>query len=410
MAAIWEITVVPVPSSTGLEFYPLDGEPEAMIFYGTNWTAEDTVDTSNGLGMFRGMAGFQYDSLSTLLQNAACVISTPAGNAHMEDNHAILMLDTSGGATELYTADVDSFDSGGFTLDWLIAPGGGYKVICIALMGVGNTSVYIGGDATISLGYRAGAMLMHGAWAGPVIAGSDRTQEWYGGAAYPVSGITSAGLTAFTFPTSFSGQYNIGIYTNGPHVNIAQSGNFVGPFLLTQNITGVLTGVGDTSFDFNTHTADNQGMLLFWDDEANHCNQAIPGLTTGQTATVSGLPFAPGLVITYTISNHASVQGTGSVGAIGFSVATPDFQWAATVDGVNQGAFQSFQRGFVDVVQNTDVHAGTIDLTPDGFVMTTAEDTAPRTSVAWHAFGHPSGAWLPTIDRYRRHPVGRRRF
>jgi hypothetical protein len=84
------------------------------------------------------------------------------------------------------------------------------------------------------------------------------------------------------------------------------------------------------------------------------------------------------------------------------SVVTPDFQWCATVDGKSsQGAFQSFQRGFADRVSGASVHAGTIELTDDGFVMTTEEDDLTPVSTVWHAFGHPQRVlkWIPQIYR-----------
>jgi hypothetical protein len=118
---------------------------------------------------------------------------------------------------------------------------------------------------------------------------------------------------------------------------------------------------------------------------------------------VSGLPFSPGLVIGYSISDEP--QGGGSLGtahgAAGFSIATPSFQWTALVDGVDRGAFQSFQRGVADVVHNSNVHAGTIELTPGGFVVTTEEDDVSPASWVWHAFGHPDKhtIWTPQIYR-----------
>jgi hypothetical protein len=113
------------------------------------------------------------------------------------------------------------------------------------------------------------------------------------------------------------------------------------------------------------------------------------------------LPFAPGLVLGYTISDEPDDSTTSARGAIGFSVATPDFQWCAVVDGFDRGSFQSFQRGMVDAVHNTDVHAGTVDLTQDGFVVTTAEDDITEAAWVWHAFGFPERVvrWVPQIYR-----------
>ncbi len=117
---------------------------------------------------------------------------------------------------------------------------------------------------------------------------------------------------------------------------------------------------------------------------------------------MSGLPFPPGLVLGYSLSDEPPGQSSGSArGAVGFSVITPDFQWSALVDGFDRGAFQSFQRGMSDVVHNTSVHAGTVALTADGFVVTTEEDDVSPQPWNWHAFGHPTKSFLWTPHIYR---------
>lgn len=407
----WEVGTITVPSGTGSQAITgLAATPAAVLFFGTNFLTEDASVTSRGCGIFRGMCAPDYSNPSVLVQNAACVL--PAGDAHSQENVAIDMLDTSGTLSWLYVADVTSFDAHGFTLNWSVASAGGYKVVYAALMDITNVgSSLFTGSVAMSLGFKAGASLLHGAWAGPGgNAGADRTQEFYGGAAYPGTGggasWFSAGLTAFTFPTSFAGQFNIGIDTLSPGTQICNSGNFSGPFLATQNVTAIPTGGGLTTLTLGTGTSDNGGMVVAWDDEDNMTGRQTPATSAGGTATVSGLSFAPGLVIGYSISDEPAGQGTGAKGAVGFSVITPDFQWTALVDdaasgyGTDVGAFQSFQRGICDRVQNSDVHAGTVALTTDGFVTTTQQDAITPSEWIWHAFGHPKRAvWIPHIYR-----------
>lgn len=401
----WEAGYLTVPSSTGTQTVTgLRDSPVAVFFFGANWLTEDTAVTTTGTGLFRGMAAPKWDAPGTILQNSAFV--SPAGDQHSEQNHAILANTTAGNNTDLYAADVTSIDATGFTLNWLVGASGGYKVVWLALYNVANVGSYIGGTTTLALGWKAGASLLHGAWAGPAIAGADRTQEFYGGAAYPgTAGGASwpgAGLTAFTFPTSTSAQYNIGIYNQAAGTVICQGGSFIGPFLTAQNVTAVPSGSGLTNLSLQFRDATNQGMIVAWDDEDTITGRITPGAAQGNTATVSGLSFEPGLVIGYSISDEPQGQSTGGRGAVGFSVITNDFQWTALVDGVSsRGSFQSFQRGVCDRVSGTSVHAGTVALTGSGFVITTEEDDIGASSWVWHAFGHPFQpvSWIPQIWR-----------
>lgn len=402
----WDVGTINVPSGTGSQSITgLGATPRAVFFFGTNWTTEDIAQTGNGLGLFRGICAPQWDSLGTLNQQASCVVSTPSGNAHSTQNNAIRMLNNAGGATTLYVANVTSFDADGFTINWTTATAGGYKVVYVALFDVDNVGARLGTFAptTLALGWKAGACLMQGAWAAP-IDGTTRTQEFYGGAAYRSNASAnweSASATVFCFPTSSGGQYVNEINNFPPTTTLATGGHFTGPFLITSNLkvhpnTGTLT-----SLDILGDSTDG-GIVVVWDDEDNATGRNTPATSQGDNITKSGLPFAPGLLITYTMSDEPPGQGTGSRGAIGMSVVTSDdFQWCATIDGKsNQGAFQSFQRGFADVVNGTNVHAGTVVLTGDGFVMTTEEDDISPESMVWHAFGHPKGAWIPQIYRW----------
>lgn len=409
--AAWKAGSITVPGSTGSVSYTPTGwegrTPVALIFYGTNWLTEDAADTSSGLGLFRGMAAPKWDDLGTINQQAACVITTPRGNAHSTQNNAIRQLNTGGGATALYVANVTSFDAGGFTLNWTTAASGGYKVVYVAMFDVDNIGSRLGAfdGTTCDPGWKAGSSLLHGAWGGP-IDGTDRTQEFYGGAGYPSGNHLNwagAGATIFCFPTSPGQQSMTELWNSNPSTIIASGGHFLGPNLIPSNIVAYPTGspsagsnfyIGGDSFD--------GGMTVWWDDEDSRCFFQSPSQSTGATSTKTGLPFEPGLLLGYTISNEP--QGMDVLrGAIGFSVVTADFQWCATVDGVSsQGAFQSFQRGIADCVNGTNVHAATIELTSDGFVMTTEEDDATADTALWHAFGHPwipEGIWRPQIYR-----------
>lgn len=406
--ATWRVGIITVPGSTGSQSITgLGGTPKAVFFFGANWLTEDSAITGAASALFRGM-GAEFVGTSTIAQHFATL--SPPGDAHSAGNTAaIAQLDSSGGTSPRYFATLDSLDADGFTITWGGVTAGGYKVVYVALMDVTNADLVGGsGNNTYTMGYKVGSALLQGTWDGFVISGTDRSQEFFGGGAYPGSAGGSswfaAGLTAFTFPTApGGGQYNIGIYNQAPGTIIAQGGSFIGPFLATSDVIAFPTGGGLTNFRMDPQSVDNYAVAVVWDDEDSQTGRNTPATSNGGTVTVSGLPFEPGLVLGYSISNEPQGQASGSArGAIGFSVVTEAFQWAALSDGQSsRGAFQSFQRGFVDTVDGTNVHAGTIELTSDGFVMTTVEDSASPSSWVWHAFGHPQKIrmWVPHIYR-----------
>lgn len=400
----WQVGTLTVPSAAGsVSVTGLGGTPKAVFFYGVNFTAEDTVLTSRGNAIFRGMVAPDYANPGSLLQNCAC--TGPTGDQHAIDNYAVLNLSTAGNATILYRATLTSLDADGFTLSFDTASAGGYKVIYVALYDVDNVASYVGtsDNSTIAMGFAAGASLLHGAWSGPVINGSDRTQEWYGGAAYAVN--QAAGVQAFTFPTSFAGQYNIGTQVFAPNVSICQGGGFVGPFLSTSNIISTVSGT-DLSF---IGDGGNGGMIVAWDDNDSATGALSIGGSVGDTATVSGLSFAPGLVLGYSVSNEAPGQGTGALGALGFTVVTTDFQWSALLEerdpgyttfGTGLGSIQSYANGIIPAIDDTAYCAAAVELTDDGFIATTTVDDIATGEWVWHAFGHPrTAAWIPSIYR-----------
>lgn len=398
--AYWEVGTLTVPGSTGsVAVTGLSSTPRAVFFWGTNWLAEDTAVTTASTGLFRGMAAPKWDDAGTIEQNSASV--QPAGlTHHTADGHCINMFTS--GTTHLYAAILTSFDANGYTLNWDIVTGGGYKVVYAALFGAAmDVGAYVGTGALLTLGWKAGASLLHGAVNGPETADSDRTAEFYGGGAYPTASSGNwmgAGLAAQTFPTSASAQYNIGIFDDPPNVDITQTGVFLGPFFSPQDVLAHPSG---TDFQM-TFTTGNGGMVVMWDDEDSATGRVTPPDNETDVVTVSGLPFRPGLLVGYSISDEPQGLGTGGRGAVGFSVVSTEFQWTALVDGVSsRGSFQSFQRGFASNVSGTSVHAGTIELTADGFTMEAVEDDLAPVTWVWHAFGHPLPIlkWIPHIYR-----------
>jgi hypothetical protein len=369
----------------------LGSEPAAVFFFGTNFLTEDTADTSTGLGIFRGMAAPQYNSPSTLLQNALCL--HPGGQASLELNYAILILNASLSGAPLYRATV-TIDPDGFTASFDTAAAGGYQVIYAALMDAANVGAYLGTtDQVVPFGFKAGSAVAHGGWQGPVKGSLGITEGFFASAAYPGTSPgdwQAACINQHVIPAA-GGQFYQSIETNVPDILFAIGLDFAGPFMLTPPVVAFPTGGGLTDLEFSGSSTTG-GMIVAWDDEDSRRGGDSTPDNEDDTVAVTGLPFAPGLLMGYSISNEPSGSGSGfAPGAAGLSVVTPDFQWAALVDGwSSSGAFQSFQRGFVDNVDGSQVHAGTIQLTSDGFVMTTEEDDLAPASWAWHAFGHPT--------------------
>jgi hypothetical protein len=411
-AGTWKVGYVTVPGSTGTQAVTgLGGTPKAVFFFGTNFTTEDAGITTDHTGVFRGMAAPTYNNPSVIINSSASVV--PAGDANhisgAPNNFCMNMLDLSGNLAFAYLARVDSFDADGFTLNWLGVALSGRKVVYVALMEANDCGAfYSTGNSTVSLGWKAGAMMLHGSMNGPDSGDATLTKEYYGSAAYPGTGSGGwfgAGLSAYTFPGP--SQYNIGVFNQAPTTVVTQGGGFVGPFLAASDVIAFPTGVGLTDFRVDPQAVNNGGATVVWDDEDNQTGRLTPATTTGGTVTVTGLPFEPGLVIGYSIGDEPPGQGAGARGAAGFSVATADFQWTALVDGASsRGSFQSFQRGVCDAASGTTVHTGTIQLTTDGFVVTTAEDDVAPATWVWHAFGHPDRVftWIPRL--YRRGPRG----
>ena len=402
--AHWKVGTITIPGSTGnISVTGLGGTPKAVFFFGTNWLTEDAAVTTAHLGIGRGMAAPKWDDPGTIIQYFSH--ATPSGDAYnVGDTGCILVMDTSGGASNLYALSFTSFDADGFTVNVPIAAAGGYQVVYVALMDVLEVGAYKGTDSLLTLGWKAGAAMAMGSHSGNINAStSDTTSNWYAGGAYPTTSSGNwmgAGLCALTFPPSSGAQYNIGVFTDPPDVAITQTGAFVGPFLSPQDVLAHPAGTGALDFQFSPTTS-NFGAVTIWSDESSATGSLTPHTTTGGTATVSGLPFHPGLVIGYSISDEPQGLGTGGRGALGFSVVTPDFQWGALCDGMSsQGSFQSFQRGMVSTVSGTSVLAGSVELTSDGFVVTTEEDDIAPATWVWHAFGHPKlTIWLPQIYR-----------
>jgi hypothetical protein len=408
----WKAGVLTVPGSTGPQAITGLGanpgqRPKAVVFFGANWTAEDSVVTTPGTALFRGMACEQWDSPGTIVQDAAAV---GPGDQHREAAAAILNLTSAGSAAVLYQASLTSLDVDGFTLDWTTVAGGGYKIVYAALFDVEHAAGYRGEVSAMlsAVGFKAGAALVQGSWAGPDISGGDRSQEWYGGAAYPTGASSNwqgAGMSVQCFPTSQSQQNQVYLDSLDPTILTVSAQHFTGPFLIGSNIKAHPSGVHNGDFSFYGDDT-NGGMAMFWDDDDAAAGYATPDAVAGNVVS-EPLPFDPGLVLGYSVSDEPRAQGTGGRGAAGFSVVGFDadgnpFQWGALVDRINPGAIQSFAK-VPNIVHDTSLQSMSVELVSHGFEMTTVDADVSPVSWLYQAFGHPlpllAGAWIPGIYR-----------
>lgn len=408
----WKLGVIEVPAATGSQAITIPGgegvTPFGVVFFGANWLEEDTVVTTSGTAVFRGMATMQWDSPGTIVQHSAAM---SPGDQHRTLTSAIMNLTTAGSATVLYEAELTSLDVDGFTLDWTTVTAGGYKVVYAALFEVTNCAGHVGivNGTLASVGFKAGASLLHGCWGSTAQSGNDRSQEWYGGAAYPTgagANWSAAGMATQTFPTSQSQQMQLYLDHFRPSVLTVTAQHFTGPFLTGSNLKAYPRGVNLEDFVF-TGDGTNAGMVMFWDDDDSDTGFATPDAGVGGVVPVS-LPFDPGMVVGYSLSDEPRGQGTGGRGAAGLSVIGYDgrgraFQWGALTDRINPGAIQSFNK-IPNVVHDTDVQSFSGELRTRGFDLTTVDADVTPQSWLWHAFGHPPPippfqGWLPHIYR-----------
>lgn len=417
LPSFWIVGVIDVPGSTGSQVITIRDNlrkiPKGVIFFGANWTDLDTVVTDAGTAVFRGMATETWDSPGSITQDAAAV---GPGDQHYRDNTAILNLTQDGTAAILYQASVTDFDRGEFTLNWTTVDGGGYKIVYAALFDVPHCAGHFASsvdDTLTDVGFEAGASVVHGCWGnGTTVSGDDRSQEWYGSASYRTGENLSAGMSVQCFPTSQSSQFQCYLDHFPPDSLLVVAQHFTGPFLTGSNIKAYPSGSADPvtgkrpDFKFLGDTT-NSGMVMIWDDPDNRTGTTVPEDATSGVVSVS-LPFDPGLVIGYSVSDEPHQQGTGGHGAAGFSVSGFDsegvpVQWGALIDRIDQSAYQSFTKIPSVVTDAPAVRTLTCDLMEAGFNITTVDDDVSAETWLWHAFGHPfvpsNASWVPQLYR-----------
>ncbi len=130
----WKVGSINVPSGASSVNIPTGGSPQVAVFFGSNFTAEDSIVTTGWRGVFRGMAARKWNDAGTLVQHASCAIQP--GQAHYSDDYAVLQLDNAGSTGILYRATA-SFGATSVTLNFTHGASG-YKVVYMILTGVPN--------------------------------------------------------------------------------------------------------------------------------------------------------------------------------------------------------------------------------------------------------------------------------
>lgn len=393
------ITVPSTPGAVSIVDQDINNNVSVCLTYGTNFLTEDALTTAAGTGLFRGIAAPSVSSPGNIFQMAGSLC--PAGDAHRSDLCGVLQIDTLGGAGILYRGTID-FDAHGITVNFDVVAAGGHKVVVLIGYGFVSAGELFSAAGTMDLGFLAQSAVTNTAWGGPVAAGTDRTQEGFGGGSYdPASNLNWQGgwLAAYCFPTSVSAQFWLELMYQTLSTPLVSTGvDFIGPFLLTGYSGG--RPVAPTEFAYSTF---NPYGAIIW-DEISRIGMAAPSAVAGGVVAVP-VPFSPAALIGYSIGNHASQQGTGGIGACGFSVVTDDFQWCALVDGSVSGgraAFQSYAVGCCAAVSTTQKTTADVTLGELAFEMETVDNGLGSVSWMYHAFKGPRGGWIPQV--YRRVP------
>lgn len=387
---------ITVPSSPGDVDVLLDGRPQLVIFFGTNFTTEDTLITASGQALFRGYAAPMWDDPSTIFQVGQCV--APAGVAYRHALSAVTALDPTTAAA-IFEADC-SFLTSGFRLSFTTAAAGGYLVSYVAVWGMDNCAAIGQGPQTVPLGWVANAAIVQGANVDIPFSNPGRSFGSFG------SMRTDHGaFAAFAcYPGSASAQYfmdlDVTVAFGGPLI-CGECNGFLGPFMIADWLYAYASGT-----DFITANAAGVVNAVAFQCDASNNAFSAPGLNVGDIVTINP-GFTPNLVLFYTISNEPTGLGIGGRGAMGLGMLTDSDQWACTINGTTYGAWLSRDACVVDQVNTGGAHVARGDIIPNGFTLETTEAGLGNASIIWHAFGFPEGAsWMPHI--YRRGPVSGR--
>lgn len=368
----------------------VDTPADAVVFFGTNFTAVDTIVTTTGTGIFMGWAGPDIlNPTSAIRQGAISIV--PDGKAYVADEAAILCADSSATGTTLYRAMVTDLGNETFTVDFTQGASGGYKVYYLAIseldhcVATGHT-----GSQTVNVGWKALSVLgqsYFGPQTPPDSSQGRNTGTW-GGSCHAFSTPTWGWLAAHSFPTSQSGQ--------GISETFASSGgtprcgvpvHFTGPFMITGLLNGRPTGTGGLSLITGTDPA-NYGWWLAWEGASQWRGLSIPASAVdSEVATTFTQLEGVEALITFTSSDAPQGQAGNAGGAAGFSFATEGFQCCAIVDAMgSRGAFQSNTKGWASQVDGTQVRAGEVEFDGNQAILRTLDGGAINGSLVGMGF------------------------
>jgi hypothetical protein len=381
------------------------GMPLAVIFFGTNWSELDTIVTTAGRGIFRGSIGRDPDTNAIIQSSTSPVF--PGDGQRVSATQAICMGNDAGGVH--YSATVTLTETG-FECDFDTVGAG--TVIALVLKEANHCCMIHGNSGEYEIGFRGMSHVSHGWWTA-VGNRSNMHGCWFGGGQWiSENGLNfeGCGMTTHCYPTSNSQQY----LNELRHISLSNgmfgsTAHFLGPFMISANIHALVPeSYGgrtiSTSVDFGV------GAFVIWDGYSNcgYLSKPATAAAAPIETVLSAPDFAPAAVITYSISNSPSGQGTGGHGSGGFGIALADgFQWSCLVDGGTSGnaeraAWQSFDHGWVSAVDASGVHAGTLEFTNEGFIADTDLDSFAANSILFHAMGFPVVlGWLPQQYRLR---------
>lgn len=357
----------------------IDAPAQAIIFFGTNFTAVDTIVTSTGTGIFFGMAAPNADNPGIIDQHGIGIV--PDGDAWCADNLAIIAPHPDGSGATLFKAEVTSLGDT-VTLNFTQGASGGYRVYYLAIDEFDHAVAFGAGTSglTKSLGWKAYTAVQGSVIGSSLGVGSDNNYHgatWGGGSYFPDNDLswTWGWLSAYSFPTSISGQglSDIGA-GSGSDGRIGLGTHFTGPFLTPGAVTGKPVGVDRHDFFYSPDVA-NYGHVLVWDGVSQFKIFSIPGSTPGDQAITTFTQLeAVEAILTFTLSNAPQGLNNNAGGAAGFCVATEDFQACALVDAMDsRGAYQSNTKGWISFVDASSVRAGTVTFDSNDVILETVD-------------------------------------
>lgn len=406
--------VFTAPGSTGnFSVTGVGFQPQAVLFFGSNKTTEDSVVTGGVSSVMRGVMA--WDDVSSSIKSW-CFSIVPHDAVRWEQKPIVSCLN--GSAATDYQATAVSFDSDGFTVNFTNVPGSTRKVHYVAIGDMDNSTADIyAGPNTTDVGWVP--------YSGLHIGGLDDTNidpaganaeasDWghmitMGGASWPdgdTTALSRESMWVTAIDTPFSDQDLVEQAVGaGSAAWVGVGGHFIGPFLGSGSHEQYPSG-SNTMF----HQTDSNNQGHFHElDAYSSTGEVLPASTAPSSVTITSSVAGvetPALIIFYGVCGTPLGQIQGNTNAIALGFWTEDHQYCVAANGRDDSFFQSQQYAVCDNVSASGAHTAEVAGlgTPGATVTTVVDDVGPEKMV-WHMFGPLIDDFIPQF--YRVLPGGR---